>query len=147
MKELKQCRNIQDLEVNLDVKSKAKSFIETYMLKFDKEYKPDPSEKTKNPKTKHKKDKGKILTKQVESTETSAGEESSLMMPDSSISPSNLTKVPDGNDSNSNTRSEEINESVESSGDENDIEDNDKSSSARGVNSPSFNIEEVSVNG
>ncbi|CAD5116026.1 DgyrCDS4959 [Dimorphilus gyrociliatus] len=153
MKELKHCRNIQDLEVNLDVKSKAKSFIETYMQKFDKEYKPDPSDKTtvrvKSSKSKTRKERGKLLKKQVESTETSAGEESSLMMPDSSISPSNITK----NDSSSNTKSEEINNySIGSSDEEDDeddddeeTEDNDKNSSAQSVNSPTFNVEEVSV--
>ena len=38
-KELKHCRNIQDLVVNDSVKHKAKDFIKKYMAKFGPAYK------------------------------------------------------------------------------------------------------------
>lgn len=38
-KELKHCRNIEDLVVNDSVKHKAKDFIKKYMVKFGPAYK------------------------------------------------------------------------------------------------------------
>ena len=37
-KELKDCRNVEDLVVNDDVKHKAKKFITKYMVKFGPAY-------------------------------------------------------------------------------------------------------------
>ena len=38
-KELKHCRHVEDLEVNENVKSKAKDFVKKYMAKFGTSYK------------------------------------------------------------------------------------------------------------
>jgi len=38
-KELKHCRHVEDLEVNENVKSKAKEFVKKYMTKFGAVYK------------------------------------------------------------------------------------------------------------
>lgn len=43
-KELKHCRNIEDLEVNENVKHKAKEYIRKYMGRYGKLYKKDPAE-------------------------------------------------------------------------------------------------------
>ena len=40
-KELKHCRNIEDLEVNENVKHKAKEYIKKYMGRYGKYYKKD----------------------------------------------------------------------------------------------------------
>nr|XP_054752498.1 histone-lysine N-methyltransferase SETD2-like [Lytechinus pictus] len=43
-KELKHCRNIEDLEVNENVKHKAKEYIKKYMGRYGKLYKKDPAD-------------------------------------------------------------------------------------------------------
>ena len=44
-KELKHCRHVEDLEVNENVKAKAKDFVKKYMSKFGPQYRraDDPS--------------------------------------------------------------------------------------------------------
>lgn len=43
-KELKHCRHVEDLEVNENVKSKAREYVRKYMSKFDGLYQSSPRE-------------------------------------------------------------------------------------------------------
>lgn len=45
VKELKHCRHPEDLEVNENVKSKAKDYIKNYMSKFGSAYKSEQHDK------------------------------------------------------------------------------------------------------
>lgn len=43
-KELKQCKNIEELKAGDKVKKKASEFVIKYMSKFDKDYKKSPGQ-------------------------------------------------------------------------------------------------------